>query len=63
MYLTSWNTPAGALSNGTTRKIQRLETLKKHLDGQRPLSEELAKKLREKILLDFTYHSNAFPRL
>ena len=59
MYLTSWNTAAETISNDTSRKIQRLEVLKKYLNKQRPLSPELAKKLQEKILLDFTYHSNA----
>ncbi len=67
----SWNIPFDAIKPRDSReKINKkyfglendftlIDSLKKKIDGYRPFSKKLAKSLHEKLLVEWTYNSNA----
>jgi Fic family protein len=44
---------------GLNINFSEIDTLKKEIDKQRPLSDSTAKSLREKLIVEWTYNSNA----
>src|SRR5690554_4113118 len=44
---------------GIVYDFQRIDALKRAIDNQRPFSATLVRSLHEKLLVEWTYHSNA----